>query len=121
MAHIDITGLPPAAVFAALFNYARIDQRGEVSKRDEISPLSAFHILKSVGFKLPRQKEDGSIQYGFDGRMVPVDLRGTRFNPVLYNLCNGDGSAELIVHSMYQRIALPYRRLNRPFTVDMKR
>ncbi len=119
MAHIDITGLPPAAVFAALFNYARIDQRGEKSTLEEISLLSAFHMLKGVGFKLPYQKEDGTIRYGYDGRLVPVDLRSTSFNPVLYNLYNGDGAAELIIECMLKREALPYRRLNRPITIDM--
>lgn len=120
MAKIDITGLPPAAVFAGLFNYARIDQMGQVSTRDEISVLSAFHVLKGVGFKLPRENADGTCSYGFDGRIVPVDLRGTSFNPLLYNLWNGDGAAELIIDCMHRRQALPYRWLNRPFTIDMR-
>ncbi|MEU2996832.1 hypothetical protein ABZ684_04545 [Streptomyces sp. NPDC006995] len=97
MTFVDITGLDPAAVLAALYNASRQQGRGFLNPhgREPMTVETAAHLLAST--------PDSYFDY-VNGRVMKVDLSGIQVDVALYDRDNGDGAGAAVINSL-RRIA----------------
>lgn len=97
MSYVDITGLDPAAVLAALYNASRQQGFGLLDPhgREPMTVETAAHLLAAT--------PDCYFDY-VNGRVVKVDLSDTRVDVGLYDRDNGDGAGAAVIDSL-RRIA----------------
>ncbi|SCD60896.1 hypothetical protein GA0115253_101136 [Streptomyces sp. Termitarium-T10T-6] len=97
MAYVDIAGLDPAAVLAALYNASQQQGLGLLNPhgREPMTVETAAHVLAATPHRY--------FDY-LNGRVMKVDLNGTRIDVGLYDRDNGDGAGAAVIDSL-RRIA----------------
>ncbi|WP_280426813.1 hypothetical protein [Nocardia carnea] len=93
MSEVDITGLDPAAVFAALYNNAKIQGKGIHDPRGSV-PLTIDNAREHLKFP-------GRFDY-VHGRVLKIDLypTTTTLNLSLYDRDNGVGLGQRVVENL---------------------
>ncbi|MEV6854797.1 hypothetical protein AB0M89_13420 [Streptomyces microflavus] len=97
MSYIDITGLDPAAVLAALYNASQQQGLGLLTPhgREPMTVETAAHLLIAT--------PDSYFEY-VNGRVMKVDLSGVQVDVALYDRDNGDGAGAAVIDSL-RRVA----------------
>lgn len=86
---MNITGLNPAKVLAALYNNAKVQGLGFLqADRNVMTTEEAQKYLD--------ESEDKYFDY-LKGRVMKIAIKGDELNTRLYNRDNGEGSAERII------------------------
>ncbi|WP_327416403.1 hypothetical protein [Streptomyces sp. NBC_01233] len=114
MATIDITGLEPAAVVAALYNHAQpvgLGMAAEGSDR-QLNVDEARRLLDEVPTISVRQAPPSDLPYAdafgnlfinyLQGRPMYVSITGSELDTGRYDRDHGDGAAERIVEDLKQ-------------------
>jgi hypothetical protein len=92
---IDITDLDKAALLAALYNNARLDDQ-DLAHAAGSMPLTAAQAAAYLA---------SSATGRFDhlrGRVLKVDLPGSALDPTEYDLYNGEGKAARVIENLRQ-------------------
>ncbi|MGQ4733401.1 hypothetical protein ACUN3E_37805 [Streptomyces sp. Ju416(a)] len=97
MTYVDITGIAPAAILAALYNASQQQGLGLLNPhgRAPMTVETAAHVLAATPHRY--------FDY-LNGRVMKVDLNGTRIDLGLYDRDNGDGAGAAVIDSL-RRIA----------------
>ncbi|MGW0780398.1 hypothetical protein [Streptomyces sp. NPDC002913] len=97
MTYVDITGLDPAAVLAALYNASQQQGLGFLNPhgRQPMTVKDAATALANTPHRF--------FDY-LNGRVLKVDLNGTRIDLGLYDRDNGDGAGAAAIAAL-RRIA----------------
>jgi hypothetical protein len=93
MTHVDIAGLDPAAVLAALYNASRQQGLGCLNPRGQ-QPMTVEAAATALAATPHR-----FFDY-LNGRVMKVDLNSTRIDLRLYDRDNGDGAGAAAIASL---------------------
>ncbi|MGW3298424.1 hypothetical protein [Streptomyces rubiginosohelvolus] len=98
MTYVDISGLDPAAVLAALYNASQQQGLGLLNPhgREPMTVETAAHVLAATPHRY--------FDY-VNGRVMKVDLSDTQVDVALYDRDNGDGAGAAVIDSLRRRIA----------------